>query len=121
SRLRASPGSLGRRVPRLPRRFLPPPAPGRGLPLRAERGGPRRRHRRVGGNGRPPGDLRVHARAHTPPPVEPISPRSLPLSSSEVDYPLVREIHAAASLVEPDEVKAVRASARGVARSSPSW
>ncbi|MEK6529728.1 MAG: nitroreductase family protein, partial [candidate division NC10 bacterium] len=53
------------------------------------------------------------------PPVEPISPRSLPLSSSEVDYPLVREIHAASSLVEPDEVKAVRASATGVPRSVP--
>ena len=52
-------------------------------------------------------------------PVEPISPRCLPLSSSEVDYPLVREIHAAASLVEPDEVKAVRASATGVPRSVP--
>ena len=53
------------------------------------------------------------------PPVEPISPRSLPLSSSEVDYPLVREIQAASSLVEPDEVKALRASAAAAPREIP--
>ncbi len=55
----------------------------------------------------------------TSPPVEPISPRSLPLSSSEVDYPLVREIHAASSLVEPDEVKAARSSVTAAPRSVP--
>lgn len=53
------------------------------------------------------------------PAVEPISPRSLPLSSTEVDYPLAREIHAASSLVEPDEVRAVRASAMGAPRAVP--
>ena len=53
------------------------------------------------------------------PPVEPITQRSLPLSSTEVDYPLVREIHAAASLLEPDEVKALRASAAAAPRDIP--
>ncbi len=53
------------------------------------------------------------------PSVEPVTQRSLPLSSSEVDYPLVREIHAVSSLGEPEEVKAVRASATGVPRSVP--
>lgn len=36
--------------------------------------------------------------------VEPIAPRSLPLSSREVDYPLLREMHAASSLADPGEV-----------------
>jgi SagB-type dehydrogenase family enzyme len=53
------------------------------------------------------------------PPVEPVTQRILPLSSSEVDYPLVREIHAASALQEPEEVKALRASATGVPRSVP--
>ena len=36
--------------------------------------------------------------------VEPIAPRLVPLSSREVDYPLLREIHAASSLEDPGEV-----------------
>ncbi len=52
-------------------------------------------------------------------PVEPISPRSLPLSSTEVDYPLVRQMHAASSLGEPEEVRAIRASALGAPRAIP--
>ncbi len=44
-------------------------------------------------------------------PVEEIAPRSLPLSASEVDYPLVREIHAASSLEDPGEVSHWRAAA----------
>ena len=53
------------------------------------------------------------------PSVEPISPRSLPLSSTEVDYPLVGQMHAASSLLESDEVKGVRASVRGAPRAVP--
>jgi len=40
--------------------------------------------------------------------VGPITPRTIPLSSSEVEYPLVRQIHAASSLVEPAEVLSIR-------------
>lgn len=40
--------------------------------------------------------------------VEPISPRTIPLSSSEVDYPLVRQMHAASSLADPEEVRSTR-------------
>ena len=53
------------------------------------------------------------------PSVEPISPRSLPLSSTEVDYPLVRQMHAASSLLEADELSAVRASGPGAPRNVP--
>ncbi|MFQ5829554.1 MAG: SagB/ThcOx family dehydrogenase [Candidatus Methylomirabilia bacterium] len=38
------------------------------------------------------------------PPVEEIAPRYLPLSASEVDYPLLREMHAASSLGDPADV-----------------
>ena len=39
---------------------------------------------------------------------------TLPLSSSEVDYPLVREIHASSSLSTPDIVRAWRGGASGL-------
>jgi SagB-type dehydrogenase family enzyme len=39
------------------------------------------------------------------PPVEPLRCETLPLSRSEVDYPLMRETHAASSLVSADEVR----------------
>ena len=42
------------------------------------------------------------------PGVEPISPRTIPLSSQEVDYPLVRQMHAASSLTGPEEVRSIR-------------
>lgn len=50
------------------------------------------------------------APAPSAPPVEEIAPRTLPLSSSEVDYPLVRDAYAASSLEEPDEVVQWRAA-----------
>ena len=43
-------------------------------------------------------------------PVEPIAPRTIPLSPREVDYPLVREMHAASGLEDPDEVSQWRAA-----------
>ncbi len=53
------------------------------------------------------------------PDVEPISPRALPLSSAEVDYPLVREMHAASSLRESDEARALRAAVADTPRAVP--
>ncbi len=41
-------------------------------------------------------------------PVEDIQHPSMPLSSSEVDYPLLREIHTASSLATPDAVRVWR-------------
>lgn len=40
--------------------------------------------------------------------VEPINPRVVPLSSREVDYPLVRQMHTASSLTEPEEIQHIR-------------
>ncbi len=51
--------------------------------------------------------------------VEPISPRSIPLSSREVDYALVREIHGASSLTDPEEVRGVRPTSPPSTRSCP--
>ncbi len=48
-----------------------------------------------------------------------ISPRTIPLSSSEVDYPLVRQIHAASSLTEPEEVLNIRPNAPPKTRPHP--
>jgi len=50
-------------------------------------------------------------------PVEPITLATLPLSSEERDYPLLREIHAASSLGPTDEVVAWRRAAPLPARS----
>jgi len=50
------------------------------------------------------------APAPSAPPVEEIAPRVLPLSLREVDYPLVREMHAASSLEDPEEVSQWRAT-----------
>ncbi|MBI4589900.1 MAG: SagB/ThcOx family dehydrogenase [Candidatus Rokubacteria bacterium] len=50
---------------------------------------------------------------------EPITPRTIPLSSSEVEYPLVRYMHAVSSLVESDELRTVRPSHPGEPRSIP--
>src|SRR2546427_57821 len=71
-------------------------APG-GEPART--GGPR------GPGGRPP------------PPVASVGARRhpyLPLSSSEVDYPLLHEIHAASMLATPDDVRVWREAGRGL-------
>lgn len=46
----------------------------------------------------------------TYPAVEPLALPVLPLSRSEVDYPLMREMHAASSLHSPEEVRQWRAS-----------
>jgi SagB-type dehydrogenase family enzyme len=43
-----------------------------------------------------------------PAPIEPIAHRTVPLSSSEVDYPLLRETYEASSLASPAEVAAWR-------------
>ncbi len=53
-------------------------------------------------------------------PVEEITPRVLPLSASEVDYPLVREIYGASSLDNPDEVSRWRPAPRPGRREAPS-
>lgn len=60
----------------------------------------------------------------TPPPAPPLEPlefRTLPLSRTEVDYPIMRELHAGSSLAAPAEVAAWRTAARGLAanRSAP--
>ena len=39
---------------------------------------------------------------------------TIPLSSSEVDYPLLREVHVASMLATPDEVRGWREAGRGV-------
>jgi SagB-type dehydrogenase family enzyme len=56
-----------------------------------------------GGPGRAAGDP-------PPPEVAPISPRVLPLSADEVDYPALREVHAASMLDSPEVVRAWRGS-----------
>lgn len=52
-------------------------------------------------------------------PVETIRPRTMPLSSSEVEYPLIGQMHRASSLRDPEEVRALRPSSPGHARSFP--
>src|SRR2546422_542418 len=52
-----------------------------------------------------------------PPPVASVEDRRhpyLPLSSSEVDYPLLHEIHAASMLATPDDVRVWREAGRGL-------
>jgi SagB-type dehydrogenase family enzyme len=44
-------------------------------------------------------------------PLDPIDHATLPLSSSEVDYPLIREMHAASALATPSAVSTWRAAA----------
>ena len=43
-----------------------------------------------------------------PPPLEPLAPETVPYSASEVDYPLMRDVHAASSLVTAEEIAAWR-------------
>jgi SagB-type dehydrogenase family enzyme len=47
-------------------------------------------------------------------PLEPMEHATLPLSSSEVDYPLIRSIHSSSSLATPDAVRAWRLGWAGV-------
>jgi SagB-type dehydrogenase family enzyme len=47
-------------------------------------------------------------------PLDPVNHATLPLSSSEVDYPLIREIHSASSLATPDAVRTWRLGWAGV-------
>jgi SagB-type dehydrogenase family enzyme len=49
--------------------------------------------------------------AGPPPPLTPLALPTTPLSSREVDYPLIRAAHAASSLSSPAEVRAWRAAA----------
>ncbi|MFQ5521935.1 MAG: SagB/ThcOx family dehydrogenase, partial [Candidatus Methylomirabilia bacterium] len=56
--------------------------------------------------------------AAEPPQVEEIAPRYLPLSKREVDYPLLRQVHAASSLADSAEVSQWRLGA-GIERPSP--
>lgn len=56
---------------------------------------------------------RVAAEPPVPPPLEPLAFDTVRLSASEVDYPLMREMHAFSSLVV-DEVTAWRAAARSL-------
>lgn len=62
---------------------------------------------------------RVGAPPPEPPPLEPLAFDTEPLSRSEVDYPIMRDTHAASSLASPHEVAAWRDAARtiGAARS----
>jgi SagB-type dehydrogenase family enzyme len=58
---------------------------------------------------------RVRATPPPAPPLEPLPFRTLPLSSKEVDYPIMREVHAASALAGPGEVAAWCAAARSLA------
>jgi len=49
--------------------------------------------------------------AGTPPPAPPLTLATVPLSSREVDYPLIRAAHAASSLARPADVRAWRDAA----------
>jgi SagB-type dehydrogenase family enzyme len=49
--------------------------------------------------------------AAAPPPAAPIAPATVPLSSEETDYPLLRQAHVASSLDGADAVRAWRAAA----------
>ncbi len=48
---------------------------------------------------------REEGRIPPPPPITPLQLRTVPLSRSEVDYPIMREMHGASSLVSADEVR----------------
>lgn len=50
-----------------------------------------------------------------PPPLETVAFDTEPLSRSEIEYPIMRETHAASSLASPDEVAAWRDAARPIA------
>jgi SagB-type dehydrogenase family enzyme len=57
----------------------------------------------------------------SPPPAPPLAPlgfATLPLSREEIDYPLVREAHAASSLATPEAVRAWRAAGSFPARAA---
>ena len=58
--------------------------------------------------------------APVPPPLVEITPRYTPLSRSEVDYPLLREMHAASTLGEPAEVARWRQGREWERRDPPS-
>ncbi len=53
------------------------------------------------------------------PGAEPISPRTIPLSPQEVDYPLVRQMHAASSLTEPEGIRNIRLAVPLTSRQYP--
>ncbi len=53
------------------------------------------------------------------PGVEPLGPRTIPLSSREVDYPLLRQMHAASSLTEPGDVWSIRPATTSKTRQYP--
>jgi SagB-type dehydrogenase family enzyme len=56
--------------------------------------------------------------SNAPPPVPPLEPldlRTRPLSRTEVDYPIMRELHAASALAAPEEVASWRTAARNLA------
>lgn len=57
---------------------------------------------------------RVAAEPPVPPPLEPLTFDTLRLSASEVDYPVMREMHAFSSLGIADEVTAWRTAARAL-------
>lgn len=63
----------------------------------------------------------VGHRAATPPaapPLERLDFRTRPLSRTEVDYPIMRELHAASTLTAPEEVVGWRTAARSMAASA---
>jgi SagB-type dehydrogenase family enzyme len=51
--------------------------------------------------------------------VAPLALETLPLSEAEVDYPALREVHAASSLATPEDVRRWRAALAGVAVDAP--
>jgi SagB-type dehydrogenase family enzyme len=53
------------------------------------------------------------------PEMEPLGFKTVPLSTREVDYPAIREMHAASSLLTPAEVAAWRGPASGTRAPSP--
>ncbi|HZU05643.1 MAG TPA: SagB/ThcOx family dehydrogenase [Chloroflexota bacterium] len=58
-------------------------------------------------------------RAGAAPPVDLLGLETVPVSPREVDYPLIRQMHAASALVRPDEVAAWRAAAPRLPRPAP--
>ena len=53
------------------------------------------------------------------PPVPPIAYRTTPLSKEQVDYPLIREVHAATSFADPREAVSWREGARALGDDPP--
>ena len=53
------------------------------------------------------------------PPVPPIAYRTTPLSKEQVDYPLIREVHAATSFSDPEEAVSWRQGARRLGDDAP--